>query len=126
VLRTRLTVILATACVALVGAVAANADRAPTPNERRAIARATDVPRRCAKIRVSTVATRPKWASVRFKPGPGCKPYASDGVALLKKKQREGRRPRWRFVTAGSDFECADLHEDVPRRVVEDLGIDCR
>ena len=122
----RLAVILVTACVALAAAAEVNADRAPTPNERRAIARAMDLPRKCAKIRVSTVAKRPKWASLYWKPAAGCQPYAADGVALLKKKQREGRRARWRFVTAGSDFECRDLYGEVPRPVAEDLGIACR
>ncbi|MDX6581945.1 MAG: hypothetical protein QOI10_1129 [Solirubrobacterales bacterium] len=114
------------AAVALVCAVGAAADSAPSPNERRAIARAIDLPRKCAKIRVSTVARQPKWASAAWQDGPGCEPFAANGVTLLKKKQREGRRARWRFVTAGSDFECAALYDEVPRRVAEDLGIDCR
>ncbi len=123
---TRSGAILLAAAVALMDAAAADADRAPSPNERRAIARAADLPRKCAKVRVSSVATRPKWASVSWQDAPGCQPFASDGVAVLKKKQREGRRPRWRFVTAGSDFDCPDLYDQVPRAVAEDLGIDCR
>jgi hypothetical protein len=121
-----LPLILVTVGLTLVGADAVIADRAPSPPERRAIARAVDLPRKCSKIRVSTVATRPKWASIRWKPAAGCEPYAADGVAVLKKKQREGRRARWRLVTAGSDFECPDLYDEVPRRVAEDLEIACR
>jgi hypothetical protein len=123
---TKLGLILLAAVVALVAAVGALADRAPSPNERRAIAGAIDLPRKCTTIRVSTVARQPKWASAEWKAEPGCEPYAANGVAVLKKKQREGRRARWRVVTAGSDFTCRALYDEVPRKVVKDLGIDCR
>jgi hypothetical protein len=112
------------AAVAVVGAASVAADRRPTDKEHRAIARAVELPRKCAKVRISTATERPKWASSYWRPGPGCQPFASDGVTVLKKKR--GDRPaRWRFVTAGSSFTCADLYRDVPRRVADDLDIDC-
>jgi hypothetical protein len=41
-------------------------------------------------------------------------------VVVLKHKGNH-----WKFVTAGSSFNCPDLYSQVPRKVVEDLGIDC-
>jgi hypothetical protein len=71
--------------------------------------------------RVSTKTNRPKWASVYWRPGPQkCEPFARDGVAVLKLK-----KGRWRFVTAGSDFDCPRLYRDVPRRVAKDLDLPC-
>lgn len=113
------------AVVAIVGAANVGADRRPTDKEHRAIARAVDLPRKCAKVRISTETERPRWASSSWRSGPGCQPFASDGVTVLKKKKRGDRPARWRFVTAGSSFECADLYRDVPRPVAKDLGIDC-
>jgi hypothetical protein len=122
---TRALALALAAVVALVGAAHVAADRRPTEKEHRAIARAADLPRKCAKVHVSTEAARPKWASLSWRPGPGCAPYAADGVVVLKKRKRGDRPARWRFVTAGSSFGCAELYRDVPRTVADDLGIDC-
>jgi hypothetical protein len=113
------------AALAMVGAANVAADRKPTDKELRAIARAVELPPKCAKVRISTETERPKWASSSWRPGPGCQRFAFDGVAVLKKKKRGDRPARWRLVTAGSSFECADLYRDVPRRVAKDLGLDC-
>jgi hypothetical protein len=107
--------------VAVLGVAAADADRRATSSERKAIAKVVDLPAKCAKARVSTAVKRPKWASVYWKPGgERCEPFARDGAAVLKR--RDGK---WRFVTAGSDFDCPRLYRDVPRRVVEDLDLPC-
>jgi hypothetical protein len=115
---------LATA-VTLVGAANVAADRKPTDREQRAIARAVEVPQKCVKARISTETERPKWASAAWRPGPGCQRFAFDGVAVLKKRKRGDRPARWRLVTAGSSFECAELYRDVPRPIANDLDIDC-
>ena len=47
-----------------------------------------------------------------------CADYAADGVAIFKH-----RRGKWRFVTAGSSFDCPV--PDVPRRIAKDLRIAC-
>jgi hypothetical protein len=99
----------------------ASAQRQPTKKEHRQIAKAMKFPTRCTRVRVSTVATSPKWASLSWKPGRGCKKFAADGVAILKK--RPGAH--WKFVTAGSSFDCGPLYERVPQAVVQDLGITC-
>jgi hypothetical protein len=107
--------------LALVIVGTAQADRKPSPKERRAVAAVVKLPPECALVRISTVTKKPKWASVRFKPGRSeCEPLASDGVTVATKKNGH-----WRFVTAGSDFGCSDLSRDVPQAVVEDLGISC-
>lgn len=111
--------------VAMAGAANVSADRRPTDKEHRAIARAVELPRKCAKVRISTETERPRWASSSWRAGPGCQPFASDGVTVLKKKKRGDRPARWRFVTAGSSFQCSDLYRDVPRAVAKDLRIDC-
>jgi hypothetical protein len=100
----------------------AAADRKPTRDERRAIAKKVDLPAKCAKVRISTVTEDPEWASVSWKPRPKdkCQPYARDGVAVERYKNGH-----WKFITAGSSFTCHALYRDVPRDVVEDLGIDC-
>ncbi|MGH2987023.1 MAG: hypothetical protein ACRDLO_10095 [Solirubrobacterales bacterium] len=113
------------AAVVLVGVANVAADRKANDKEQRAIARVVEVPRKCVKARISTETERPKWASAAWRPGPGCQRFAFDGVAVLKKKKRGDRPARWRFVTAGSSFQCADLYRDVPRPVAKDLGIDC-
>jgi hypothetical protein len=105
----------------LAGTVAApgvaSADRAPTERERASIARAVDVPKRCLKIRVSTVNRR--WSAVRLRLAKrSCQRWAADGVAVYRR-----RSGRWRFVVAGSAFECPV--PKVPRRVVRDLDIPC-
>jgi hypothetical protein len=105
----------------LVVAGVASAQRAPTKKEHRQIAKAMKSPPRCTRVRVSTVVTSPKWASLSWKPGPGCKKFAADGVAILKK--RPGGH--WKFVTAGSSFDCGPLYAQVPQAVVQDLGITC-
>ena len=119
-----------TACALAAIAVLASgahvtADRRPTAKEHRAVARAVDLPRKCAKVRISTETERPRWASSSWKPGPGCQRFAADGVVVLKKRKRGDRPARWRFVTAGSSFGCAELYRDVPAAVAKDLGIDC-
>lgn len=107
--------------LALLAAGAAQADRKPTGKEHRQIAKAMKLPPRCTRVRVSTAVTNPKWASLSFKPGRKCKKFAADGVAILKK--RPGAH--WKFVTAGSSFDCGPLYARVPQAVVEDLGISC-
>jgi hypothetical protein len=113
------------ALIAMVfGAALAHADRRATSMEREQIAGAkgVELPPQCAKVRVSTVTEKPKWASAQFKPGGSeCESHASDGVTILKK-----RSGRWRFVTAGSDFTCAELYRDVPEKIAKDLRIPCR
>ena len=108
------------ACAVLVAGVA-SADRKPTGKEHRQIAKAMKFPPRCTRVRVSTVVSNPSWASLSFKPGRKCMRFAADGVAILKK--RPGGR--WKFVTAGSSFDCGPLYEQVPQPVVQDLGISC-
>jgi hypothetical protein len=122
---TRSLAIALAAAVTLAGAANVAADRKPTDKEQRAVARAVEVPRKCVKARISTETERPRWASAAWRPGPGCQRFAFDGVAVLKKKKRGDRPARWRLVTAGSSFTCGDLYRDVPRRVADDLGIDC-
>ncbi len=43
-------------------------------------------------------------------------------VAVYRK---HGKPRRWRFVTAGSSFDCGPLYKQVPVAVVQDLGITC-
>lgn len=116
---TRLFVLLIAVFLLLAGV--ASAQRAPTKKEHRQIAKAMKFPAHCTRVRVSTVVTSPRWASLSWRPGPGCKPFAADGVAILKK--RPGAQ--WKFVTAGSSFDCGPLYAQVPQAVVEDLGITC-
>jgi len=119
--RARIGLLLAVAIsMLLVGA--AFAERLATRKERRAIAKVMGLPTHCARIRISTVTERPTWASLYWKPGQGCRRYAADGVVVLKRK---GQPPRWRMVTAGSDFDCPALYKDVPKRVARDLAIPC-
>jgi hypothetical protein len=113
-----------TLILALFAAVAttAQADRRATAKEHRQVAAVVDLPPKCAKVRVSTVTPKPKWASVAFKPGSSsCEPFGRDGVTIAKKKSGT-----WSSITAGSDFECASLYTQVPKAVVQDLGITCR
>jgi hypothetical protein len=107
----------ALAGLALIPAVA-QADRPPTKRERAGIAEKVGAPARCLKIRVSTVNTR--WARMRLRlKRESCQRWAADGVAVFKKRKGGG----WRFVTAGSAFDCPV--PKVPPRVVEDLRIRC-
>ncbi len=99
----------------------ANADRKPSHKEKVRIARVVDLPAKCARVRVSTETKKPKWASVSFRPGPkDCNPFASNGVTVVRKAVG-----RWRFVTAGSSFDCSSLYAQVPKTVAADLGISC-
>jgi hypothetical protein len=105
--------------LALAGAPSiAQADRAPTERERAGIAKAMGVPKRCLRIRVSTVNKRWSATSIR-NARRRCARWAADGMALFRK-----RNGRWRFVTAGSAFDCPV--PDVPRRVQRDLDVPCQ
>jgi hypothetical protein len=48
-----------------------------------------------------------------------CRRWAADGVAVYKRRTSGG----WRFVTAGSAFDCPV--PKVPPKVVDDLHIHC-
>ena len=99
----------------------ANAQRKPTHKEKVRIARVVNLPARCARVRVSTVTKKPKWGSVSFRPGPSkCDRFASNGVTVVRKVVGH-----WRFVTAGSSFDCPGLYAKVPKTVVHDLKISC-
>ena len=99
----------------------ANAQRKPTSKERIQIATVVHLPAKCARVRVSTETKKPKWGSVSFKPGlSDCGPLASNGVTVVKKTSG-----RWRFITAGSSFDCPGLFAKVPKAVARDLGIKC-
>lgn len=103
--------------LALVPAAPAAADRPATKRERAQVAKAIGVPERCARVRVSTVSRR--WSAARMRVRKAsCRRYAADGVAVFRK-----RRSGWRFVTAGSSFDCPV--PDVPRRIARDLRIPC-
>ena len=101
-------------------AASAAAQRRPTSEERAAIAKRFDVPAKCLRIRVSTVDER--WARMNFKgrkfEDPDCAPHAADGIVVLRHK-----RGKWRFVTAGSSFDCPV--PETPPEVAEDLRIPC-
>jgi hypothetical protein len=106
---------------ALLVAGVANADRKPSHKEKVRMARVVDLPAKCATVRVSTETKKPKWGSVSFRPGPkDCNPFASNGVTVVRKSVGH-----WRFVTAGSSFDCSSLYAQVPKSVVADLGISC-
>jgi hypothetical protein len=115
-------IVLAGVVAALLATGAAQADRKPTPKERKAVAKILQIPETCATIRVSTVPDERKFAKggYRFKSPDKCDKYAADGVVIVKKTKRG-----WRFVDAGSSFLCKDLYEKVPQSVVEDLDIFC-
>ncbi len=99
----------------------ANADRKPSHKEKVRIARVVGLPAKCARVRVSTETKKTKWGSVSFRPGPkDCNPFASNGVTVVRKSVGH-----WRFVTAGSSFDCSSLYARVPKNVVADLGIRC-
>jgi hypothetical protein len=106
---------------ALLLAGVANAERKPTSKERARIAAAVQLPAKCARVKVSTVTKKPKWGSVSWRNGSSeCMPLASNGVTVEKKSHG-----RWRFVTAGSSFDCSSLYAQVPKSVAADLGITC-
>jgi hypothetical protein len=111
---------LALACLALTAGVA-SADRKPTAKEKAQIASVVHLPVVCARVRVSTVTKKPKWARVSWTRGAAqCVPLASNGVTIVKKSSG-----RWRFITAGSSFTCSELHDPVPQAIAEDLRIKC-
>jgi hypothetical protein len=97
--------------------VAAQADRPPTKRERVDVAHAVGVPKRCLRTRVSTVDERWSRTTIRNEKA-SCQEHAGDGVAVFKR-----RGGKWRFVTAGSSFDCPV--PDVPRRIAKDLKIPC-
>ena len=97
--------------------VSARADRSPTKRERVGVAKAVGVPKRCLRTRISTVNERWARTSLRNEKA-SCAEHAADGVAVFKR-----RAERWRFVTAGSSFDCPV--PDVPRRIARDLRIPC-
>ena len=114
-------VALSVLAVALILPAVVHADRKPTHKEKVRIARVVDLPAKCARVRISTTTKKPKWGSVAFRPGPsGCDLFASNGVTVVRKAVG-----RWRFVTAGSSFDCSSLYAKVPENVVKDLGISC-
>jgi hypothetical protein len=99
----------------------AQADRKPTAKEKAQIASVVHLPVVCARVRVSTVTTKPRWASVSWRRGGSvCDPLASNGVTVVKKTSG-----RWRFVTAGSSFICSELYQQVPKAIAKDLRINC-
>jgi hypothetical protein len=111
--------LMTVAALSVVGV--ANADRKPTSKERIQIATVVHLPAKCARVRVSTETKKPKWGSVSFKPGLSvCEPLASNGVTVVKKTAG-----RWRYVTAGSSFDCPGLYAKVPRAIAQDLRIKC-
>jgi hypothetical protein len=119
-MRPRLLTALALACLALTAGVA-SADRKPTAKEKAQIASVVHLPVVCARVRVSTVTKKPKWASVSWKQGAAqCVPLASNGVTIVKKT-----KGRWRLITAGSSFTCSELYDKVPIPIAKDLRIKC-
>jgi hypothetical protein len=99
----------------------ASAQRKPTLKEHAQIAGVVDLPVNCSRVKVSTVTKKPKWGSVSFTDGAtDCLPLASNGVTVAKKSHG-----RWRSVTAGSSFTCAELYAKVPKAVAKDLKISC-
>jgi hypothetical protein len=111
---------VAVLAVLLIAGVA-SADRKPTSKERVQIATVVQLPAVCARVRVSTETKKPKWGSVSWRRGGSqCDPLASNGVTVVKKSSG-----RWRFITAGSSFDCSDLYTQVPRAIAKDLGIKC-
>jgi hypothetical protein len=97
--------------------VSARADRAPTKRERAGVAKAIGVPKRCLRTRISTVNERWSRTSIRNEKA-DCAEHAADGIAIFKR-----RNGAWRFVTAGSSFDCPV--PDVPRRIAKDLEVPC-
>jgi hypothetical protein len=114
-------VLASLASAALAAPAIVHADRKPSHKEKVRIARVVDLPAKCARVRVSTETKKPKWGSVSFRPGPkSCNQFASNGVTVVRKVVGH-----WRFVTAGSSFDCQGLYAKVPKMVAEDLKITC-
>ena len=106
-------------CLLMAGTT--SAFRKPTPKEKAQIASVVHLPVICARVRVSTVTKKPKWGSVSWRRGASqCDPLASNGVTIAKKTNG-----RWRSITAGSSFTCAELYKRVPRPIAKDLRIKC-
>jgi hypothetical protein len=119
--RGRLPAALTALAIALLLPAVVHADRKPTMKERAQIATVVHLPAVCARVRVSTETKKPKWGSVSWRRGGSqCDPLASNGVTIVKKSSG-----RWRFVTAGSSFDCPGLYAKVPQTVARDLGIKC-
>jgi preprotein translocase subunit Sss1 len=117
----RLAILALTLAAILVVVSVASAQRKPTLKEHAQIAGVVDLPVNCSRVRVSTVTRKPKWGSVSFRDGSSdCLPLASNGVTVAKKS-----RGRWRSVTVGSSFTCAELYAKVPRAVAKDLKVHC-
>ena len=109
------------AAVPLLVPAVGQADRKPTAKEKVQIASVIHLPVVCARVRVSTVTKKPKWGSVSWRRGGSqCDPLASNGVTIVKKSSG-----RWRFITAGSSFDCPGLYVKVPQSVAQDLRIKC-
>ena len=112
---------LSVSILCLLTAGVASADRKPTAKEKAQIASVVHLPVICARVRVSTVTRKPKWGSVSWRRGASqCDPLASNGVTIAKK-----HNGRWRSITAGSSFTCAELYKRVPRPIAKDLRIKC-
>ncbi len=109
------------AALALLVPAVVHADRKPTAKERAQVARVIHLEPKCAAVRISTVAKKPRWATASWRDaGQECSPFASNGVTVAKKSHG-----RWRFVTAGSSFDCPGLYAKVPQAIAQDLGIGC-
>ncbi|HVY96860.1 MAG TPA: hypothetical protein VHA54_07865 [Solirubrobacterales bacterium] len=120
---------LATAAAGLLLlAATAEAARAPTPGELRAIRKATM--RDCktdqhawrnhsckweGHVRVSTINPHYAWADAS---GPW---YDNSGV--LRRPSVKGQRWRSVWVWGGSAQSCAQIRRQVPRRVVHEFGV---
>jgi hypothetical protein len=119
--RGRLPAALTALAISLILPAVVHADRKPTLKEKAQIASVIHLPAVCARVRVSTETKKPKWGSVSWRRGGSqCDPLASNGVTIVKKSSG-----RWRFVTAGSSFDCPGLYAMVPQNVAQDLGIKC-
>src|SRR5581483_6836348 len=119
--RSRIALGLALLAIVALAPGTARAERKPTTKERIQIASVIHLPAVCAHVRVSTTSRKPKWAKVSWRDGGDqCTAFASNGVTIVHKASG-----RWHFVTAGSSFTCAELYDQVPQRVVEDLRIKC-
>jgi hypothetical protein len=99
----------------------ASASRKAHSKERAQIAAVVKLPTKCARVKISTVPQKTKWGSVSWKDGGSeCMPLANNGVTVVKKAHG-----RWKSVTAGSSFTCAELYAKVPQAVARDLKISC-
>jgi hypothetical protein len=118
--RIGIALVVTVATVALLAPLA-SAQRKPTLKEHAQIAGVVNLPVNCSRVKVSTVTKKPKWGSVSFRDGGAdCLPLASNGVTVARKSHG-----RWRSVTAGSSFTCAELFAKVPRPVAKDLKVHC-